>query len=138
MTKKAILIVLLAAAALFTALDWRPLAEHDDADTATRLLVVLVSGTLGYTVNAVRPRRTYPTVGPTRPVSLTLRAVFEPEGDGWIHAYLPALPGVITSAPSEGDARSMLADALREYLLSLDEDASADDCAHEVLTLAIS
>ncbi len=138
MTKKAILIVLVAAAALFTALDWRPFAEHDDIDGFTTLLVVLVSGTLGYVINAVRPRRACPTVGPTRRVSLTLRAVFEPEGDGWIHAYLPALPGVVTSARSADEARSMLADALREYLLSLDEDASADDRARETLTLAIS
>jgi predicted RNase H-like HicB family nuclease len=54
------------------------------------------------------------------PVSLTLTALFEPDEDGWFHASLPALPGVLTSAPSQDEARAMFADALREYLLSLD------------------
>lgn len=76
------------------------------------------------------------TSPPTLPISLSLRAAFQPDEDGCIHAYLPSLPGVITSARTKEDARAMLADALREYLLSLDaESAGAPSSERLVLTI---
>jgi predicted RNase H-like HicB family nuclease len=74
---------------------------------------------------------------PALPISLTLRAVLQPDDDGWIHAYLPALPGVMTSHRSPEEARAMLADAFREYLLALDE-GEVDDASGATLALTIS
>ncbi len=67
------------------------------------------------------------TPSPTLPATLSLRAIFEPEADGWIHARLVGLPGVITSARTAEEARAMLGDALREYLLSLEDESTAGD-----------
>jgi predicted RNase H-like HicB family nuclease len=52
---------------------------------------------------------------------LTLTAVYEPVEHGWIQAHLTELPGVITAAPTLAEAKELLADALREYLLALGE-----------------
>ena len=73
---------------------------------------------------------------PEGPRSLHLRAVLTPAGDGWIQARLVALPGVITCAQTQSQARAMLIDALREYLLSLDAEAD-EAAARERLTLTI-
>lgn len=43
---------------------------------------------------------------------------------GWVRACLAELPAVITAAPTLDAARELLADALREYLLSLAESSS--------------
>jgi predicted RNase H-like HicB family nuclease len=53
--------------------------------------------------------------------SFQLTAVFRPVEDGWVQASIQELPGVITAAPTEGEAKAMLADALHEYLLALGE-----------------
>lgn len=50
---------------------------------------------------------------------LSLTAVYEPVENGWIQAHLAELPGVITAAPTLEEAKELLADALREYLLAL-------------------
>jgi predicted RNase H-like HicB family nuclease len=50
---------------------------------------------------------------------LTWTAVFETVEDGWVQARVAELPGVITVAPSMDEARDLLLDAIREYLLSL-------------------
>jgi predicted RNase H-like HicB family nuclease len=73
------------------------------------------------------------------PISLTLTAVFEPAEEGWILATLPALPGVVTQGRSLEEARAMLADALREYLLALDDARapSGDDATEGGLVLTI-
>ena len=73
---------------------------------------------------------------PEGPRSLSLRAEFTPVGDGWIQARLVALPGVITCAASQSQARAMLVDALREYLLACDDERDAAD-ATERLRLTI-
>ncbi len=54
-----------------------------------------------------------------------LTAVFEPEEDGWFHAYIAELPGVITAGPSLEETKRLLPDALREYLLSFQDEAPA-------------
>ena len=55
---------------------------------------------------------------------ISLTAVFEPVEEGWVQARLVELPAVITAAPTLAVARELLADALREYLLSLAESPS--------------
>ncbi len=62
-------------------------------------------------------------------VHVSLTAVYEPVEDGWIQARIQELPAVITAGPSLDEAKALLLDALREYLLSLGEAATvgADD-----------
>lgn len=50
---------------------------------------------------------------------LSLTAIYEPVENGWVQATIQELPGVVTAAPSLEEARAMLVDALREYLLAL-------------------
>lgn len=50
---------------------------------------------------------------------LTWTAVFETVEDGWVQARVAELPGVITAAPTLSEAKDLLLDAVREYLLSL-------------------
>ena len=53
---------------------------------------------------------------------LSLTAIYEPVENGWVQATIEELPGVITAAPSFDEAREMLVDALREYLLALGQE----------------
>lgn len=55
---------------------------------------------------------------------IALTAVYEPVEQGWVQARLAELPAVITAAPTLDAARELLADALREYLLSIAESPS--------------
>jgi predicted RNase H-like HicB family nuclease len=48
-----------------------------------------------------------------------LTPVFEDAGDGWFMARIAEIPAVITQGHGIEDARSMLDDALREYLAFL-------------------
>ena len=71
---------------------------------------------------------------------LHLTAVFEPVENGWVQARVPEIPGVITAAPTHDEARELLLDAVREFLLSFlsdPSDASAS-AAHESLTVTLS
>jgi len=56
---------------------------------------------------------------------MSLTAVFEPVEDGWTQAHIQELPDVVTAGPSVSDAKALLIDALREYLLSLGDDSAA-------------
>jgi predicted RNase H-like HicB family nuclease len=58
-------------------------------------------------------------------VRVTFTAVYEPVENGWIQARLAELPGVITAAPTLEQAKELLADALREYLLALGQTGAA-------------
>lgn len=51
--------------------------------------------------------------------SLSLTAIYEPIEDGWVGARFKELPQVFTEGRNEEEAREMLLDALREYLLAL-------------------
>jgi predicted RNase H-like HicB family nuclease len=53
------------------------------------------------------------------PHSIPLSIVYEPVEEGWVQARIEELPAVITAAPTRVEARAMVLDALREYLLSL-------------------
>lgn len=59
----------------------------------------------------------------TRVGGVTLTAVFEEVENGWMQVRIAELPEVVTAGPTIEDAKSLLADALREYLLSLAQDA---------------
>lgn len=52
---------------------------------------------------------------------ISLTAVYEPVEHGWVQARIAELPAVITAAPTLAEAKELLVDALREYLLSLAE-----------------
>jgi predicted RNase H-like HicB family nuclease len=69
--------------------------------------------------------------------STDLTVVFEATEEGWIQARIAEIPEVITVAPTRDEARAMVIDALREYLLSLGSDrrvtAAADS---EALSIA--
>ena len=61
----------------------------------------------------------------------SLTAVFESVEGGWVQGRVAELPGVITAAPTRAQAEEDLRDALKEYLLSLqeaplDEEVSVD------------
>jgi predicted RNase H-like HicB family nuclease len=51
-------------------------------------------------------------------------AVYVPVEDGWIEARVAELPGVITTAPTLAEAKELLLDALREFLLSLRQESN--------------
>jgi predicted RNase H-like HicB family nuclease len=51
--------------------------------------------------------------------ALTFTARYETVEDGWVQATIDELPGVLTAAPSQAEAKEMLADALHAYLLAL-------------------
>lgn len=50
--------------------------------------------------------------------SLTLSAVFTPDGEGWTMAQLAEWPAVVTCGRTVDEARDMLVDAAREMLAS--------------------
>ena len=52
----------------------------------------------------------------------SLTVVYEPVEDGWIQATIEELPAVITAAPTLAEAKELIVDALREYLLALGAD----------------
>ena len=56
--------------------------------------------------------------------TLSLTVVYEPVEDGWIQATIGELPGVITAAPTHAEAKELIVDALREWLLALGEGAA--------------
>ncbi len=59
--------------------------------------------------------------------NMTLTAVFEPAEGGWTQARILETPAVITASGTPEKAKEMLLDALREYFLSLQEEASGDE-----------
>jgi predicted RNase H-like HicB family nuclease len=50
--------------------------------------------------------------------SVTLTAVFTPDENGWTMAQLAEWPAVVSCAPTEEEARTMLVDAAREMVAS--------------------
>ncbi|MBA2450146.1 MAG: hypothetical protein H0V51_19190 [Chloroflexi bacterium] len=62
---------------------------------------------------------------------ISLTAVYEPVENGWTQARIIELPGVITAAATGDEARELLLDALREYLLSLREPENIGLVAHD-------
>lgn len=72
---------------------------------------------------------------------MELHVVFEPDEGGWIRARIEELPGVITCAPTLDEARTLVRDALDEWLASLtiSERAAVDsEATRETLTLNVA
>ena len=57
--------------------------------------------------------------------SIPLSILYETVEDGWVQARIEEMPAVITAAPTRQEARALVLDALREYLLSLRDMPSA-------------
>ncbi len=60
------------------------------------------------------------------PQSVQLSIVYEPVDAGWVQARIEEFPEVITAGRTKGEARTLVLDALREYLLSLRGNGEAD------------
>jgi predicted RNase H-like HicB family nuclease len=69
--------------------------------------------------------------------SLELSIVYEPVENGWVQARIAELPAVITAGRSREEAKELVLDALREYLLSLQQAADVEG-DHERVALTIS
>jgi hypothetical protein len=77
----------------------------------------------------------------TRPVpsvQLSLSILYQPVDEGWTQAQIVELPEVVTAAPTRGEAKEMVLDALREYLLSFADETPADDGEREPVALTIT
>jgi predicted RNase H-like HicB family nuclease len=68
--------------------------------------------------------------------SIPLSILYETVEDGWVQARIEEMPAVITVAPTRAEARSMVLDALREYLLSL-RDAPAEPASGDREAVAL-
>jgi predicted RNase H-like HicB family nuclease len=55
---------------------------------------------------------------------VSLTAIYEPVENGWTQARIEEIPEVITAGPTLAEAKLLLRDALREYLLSLGKSGS--------------
>ena len=60
---------------------------------------------------------------------MTLTASYEPVEGGWVQARVRELPSVITAAATRSEARAMLEDAVREYLLAMLETENPSEVA---------
>ena len=71
--------------------------------------------------------------------SIPLSIVYEPVENGWVQARIEELSPVITAAPTRDEARVLVLDALREYLLALRSDVvAAAGSERESVALTIS
>jgi predicted RNase H-like HicB family nuclease len=70
------------------------------------------------------------------PIDLTI--AYEPVEDGWTQARIAELPAVITVGRSRDEAKALVLDALREYLLSLRSEPGDGDGEREPVALTIS
>jgi len=64
---------------------------------------------------------------------LKLTAVFEPGEDGWINVHVLEIPGINTCGRGEAEAREMLADAVREFVASLADEADPAAARYETI-----
>jgi predicted RNase H-like HicB family nuclease len=55
--------------------------------------------------------------------TVELSIVYEPVDNGWVQARIAELPAVITAGRSRDEAKSLVLDAFREYLLALQQPA---------------
>jgi hypothetical protein len=70
------------------------------------------------------------------PRQISLSIVYEPVESGWVQARIEGIPEVITAGPSKDEARELVLDALREYLLSTRGNGDAVDREQFDLTIA--
>lgn len=71
---------------------------------------------------------------------LRLTPVYKTVDEGWTQARLVEIPGVITAAATHDEAREMLVDALREFLLSFgpERPSASASLDSDALTLIVS
>lgn len=73
-----------------------------------------------------------------------LTAVLQEVEDGWFQATIAELPGVVTAGRTREEAKSLLHDALREYILAMSpaqssvEQPGADASQRDTLEIAVS
>ena len=68
----------------------------------------------------------------------TLTVVYEPVEEGWVQARIAELPAVITVGHDHDEARALVVDALREYLLAnAAQQAAAPGEEREELTVLL-
>ena len=72
--------------------------------------------------------------GALPPISISI--VYEPVEQGWVQARIEGIPEVITAGRTKDEARALVLDALREYLLSIRGNGDAVD--RELLDLQVS
>jgi hypothetical protein len=72
----------------------------------------------------------------TSPPQISLSIVYEPVEDGWVQARIEGIPEVITAGRDKAEARTLVLDALREYLLSIRGNGDAVD--RELIDLSVS
>jgi hypothetical protein len=75
---------------------------------------------------------------PPPDVSIEFTIAYEPVEDGWTQARIVELPPVITAARTRQEAKALVLDALREYLLSLQTEVVDGDGERESVALTIS
>jgi len=90
-----------------------------------RLRGAKTSGTL---LRALMPRHS--------PPQISLSIVYEPVEDGWVQARIEGIPEVITAGRDKDEARTLVLDALREYLLSIR--GNGDTMDRELIDLSVS
>lgn len=74
-------------------------------------------------------------------VDMELHVLFEPDEQGWVRATVEELPEVITCAPTHDEARTLVRDALGEWLAALTSAERATigaDAIRETLTLSVT
>lgn len=72
----------------------------------------------------------------TTPPPISISIVYEPVEQGWVQARIEGIPEVITAGRTKDEARELVLDALREYLLSIRGNGDAVD--RELLDLQIA
>lgn len=70
------------------------------------------------------------------PIQLSI--IYESVENGWTQARIAELPSVITAARTRAEAKDLVLDALREYLLSLTEDEQDSEGEREPVALTIT
>ena len=75
-------------------------------------------------------------LAPVPPIEITI--AYEPVEDGWTQARIVELPAVITAGKTREEAKALVLDALREYLLSFRDEADGGDGEREAVALTIA
>jgi hypothetical protein len=70
--------------------------------------------------------------------SLELSIVYEAVENGWTQARIAEYPAVITAAPTRDQAKELVLDALREYLLSLADESPSGPGERDPVALTIT
>lgn len=70
--------------------------------------------------------------------SFELTALFEPVENGWVQARIAEIPGVITAGPTLEEAKTLLVDALHQYMLTPCDESGCDGRAGDAQPLMVT